>query len=520
LSLYGTDRRSFLQGAGVTVAAATLGVPLLSSCSGSKTSGSNAKASVGKPVRGGKAVLAIQDTPVNMDPADGQLYASLQVYQNIFSELIKVDADYTYKPNLAASWKQEDAKTWSFELVDNAFFHNGEPVTSQDVKFTIQRMKTHPLGVYLQFFDSVEVIDKQKFRIHLAKPFGAMEATLATLIDITNEKGINSGNPQSNPIGSGPYKLEEWAKGSHITLSRFDKYFKADQPYLDQVTFRSVSDNTVRLTGLQTGQFDWIQTVPPQQISMLQKSTSIDHTSAGAFQPYLFLLNTTAPPFNDIRVRQAVSWAIDRAEIVKLAFFGSALEATEAISPPNPFYTGIDPYKGGPDLDKAKSLLSQAGHTSIDTTFLVPVNVPEQLAMAQVLQSQLKKININLNIQTVASSEWFGLISKGKYGITPTYFSVSLDPGLAYYLLGYSSSAFNFAGLKSPRIDGLLDKFMFEPDQKVRKQVYPEVVTAFAEEAAVIFVANQQQQYWTRPNVHGAQPLPSLELRLEDMWKS
>ena len=157
-------------------------------------------------------MLAIQDTPVNMDPADGQLYASLQVYQNIFSELIKVDADYTYKPNLASSWQQEDAKTWSFELVDNAFFHNGEPVTSQDVKYTIQRMKTHPLGVYLQFFDNVEVIDKQKFRIHLAKPFGAMEATLATLVDITNEKGIKSGNPQSNPIGSGPYKLQEWPR--------------------------------------------------------------------------------------------------------------------------------------------------------------------------------------------------------------------------------------------------------------------------------------------------------------------
>jgi len=516
MSVYGLDRRAFLQGLGVTAAAAAFG-PLLASCS--TGSASTSATSTGKPKRGGKATLAIQDTPVNMDPADGQLYASLQVYQNIFSELIEVDADYNYKPNLAASWQQEDAQTWSFELVDNAFFHNGEPVTSQDVAFTVQRMKTHPLGVYLQFFDSVEVIDQHKFRIHLAKPFGAMEATLATLVDITNEKGINSGDPQSNPIGSGPYQLKEWSRGNHITLTRFDKYFKPDKPYLDEITFRSVSDNTVRLTGLQTGQFDWIQTVPPQQIPALKKNSNISATSAGAFQPYLFMLNTTAPPFDDIRVRQAVSWAIDRAEIVKLAFFGSAVEATEAVSKPNPFYSGENPYKGGPDLDKAKSLLSQAGRSSIDTTFLVPVNVPEQLAMAQVLQSQLKKIGINLNIQTVASAEWFGLISKGKYGITPTYFSASLDPGLAYYLLGYSSSAFNFAGLKSSRIDGLLEKFMFEADQKVRKETYPEVVHAFADEAAVIFVANQQQQYWTRPDLHGAEPLPSLELRLENLWK-
>lgn len=520
MSVNGTNRRTFLQGLGVSAAAIGIGVPL-SSCSSSSTpSTSSGSKTLGNPVRGGKAVLAIQDTPVNMDPADGQLYASMQVYQNIFSELLEVGPDYSFKPNLATTWKQEDSKTWSFELANNAFFHNGEPVTSQDVAFTVQRMKTHPMGAYLQFFDKVEVIDPHKFRIHLAKPFGAMEATLASLVNITNEKAIKASNPQSNPVGSGPYKFDEWVKGSHITLSRFDKYFKADKPYLDQVTFRSVGDNTVRLTGLQTGQFDWIQTVPPQQISTLQKSSSISHTRAGAYLPYVFLLNTMAPPFNDIRVRQAVSWAIDRAEIAKLAFFGSAVAATEAVSPPNPFYSGANPYQGGPDLDKAKALLKQAGQSTIDTTFLVPANLPDQIAMAQVLQSQLAKIGINLHIQTVASSEWFGLISKGKYGITPTYFSASLDPGLAYYLLGYSTSGFNFTGLKSSRLDALLEKFMFEPDQKVRKQVYPEVVNAFADEAAVVFVVNQQQQYWTGPNVQGAQPLPSLEIRLEDMWKS
>src|SRR3569833_1041928 len=102
MSVYGLDRRAFLQGLGVTAAAAAFG-PLLASCS--TGSASTSATSTGKPKRGGKATLAIQDTPVNMDPADGQLYASLQVYQNIFSELIEVDADYNYKTNLAASWQ-------------------------------------------------------------------------------------------------------------------------------------------------------------------------------------------------------------------------------------------------------------------------------------------------------------------------------------------------------------------------------------------------------------------------------
>jgi peptide/nickel transport system substrate-binding protein len=517
MAAFSPDRRTFLRGAGATVAVAA-SAPLLAACGSG--SASPAASSSMKPIKGGKAVLAILDNPVDLDPADGQLYSSLEVYQNIFSELLEVDANYNFKPNLASSWTQEDPSTWKFSLVDNAYFQNGEPVTATDVAYTINRMKTKSLGIYLQFFDKVDVLDTHTCRIHLARPYGPMEATMASLVDITNAKAIESTNPKNNPAGCGPYKLEQWVKGSHVTLSRWDKYFKTGRPYLDQVTFQSVSDNTVRLTGLQTGQFDWIQAVPPQQVGSLMSSSGISHTGAGPFLPYLVLLNTTAPPFNDVRVRQAVSWAVDRSEIVKLAFFGSAVEATEAVSPPNPFYSGVNPYQGGPNLDKAKALMRQAGVANLDVSFIVEQEVPEYTTMGQILQSQLAEIGINLHIQTVSSSEYFGILVSKKYGMAATYFSASLDPALAYYLLGYSTSAFNLSGLKSSQLDSLLDKFTFEADQPARKKVYPELVSAFAQQAPFIFLANQQQRYWTQPTLHGAQPLPSLEIRAEDLWRS
>ena len=515
-----TGRRAFLKGLGATAAAA-FAVPILDACSGgTSTSASSSSTTGGKPVKGGSATLAIEDNPVNMDPADGQLYSSLQVYQNIFSELLEVDTNFNFKPNLAASWQQEDNQTWIFHLVDNAVFHNGEPFTANDVAYTVQRMKPKALGPYLAFFNSVEVVDPHTCRIHLAKPYGPMEATMASLVDITNEKAITSGDPKQTAIGTGPYKLGEWVKGSHVTLSRWDKYFKSGRPYLDQVTFQSVGDDTVRLTGLQTGQFDWIQAVPAQQSTGLQSSSTIRHTGKGAYFPYLILLNTTAPPFNDIRVRQAVNWAIDRSEIVKLAFFGTAAEATEAVCAPNPFFSGQNPYQGGPNLDKAKSLLSQAHVSNVDVSILVQQEVPLYTAIAQVLQSQLAKIGINLHIQTASSAQYFGLMATQKYGIATTYFSASLDPALTYYLLGYSTSGFNLAAYKSPRLDAELAKFTFEADQKVRKQVYPGLVSAFAEESPFIFLANQQQEYWTNNSTYGAEVLPSLEIRAEDMWKS
>ncbi|GIH21203.1 ABC transporter substrate-binding protein [Rugosimonospora africana] len=519
---YTSDRRTLLKGLGATALVSAFASPLLAGCGKVSTTSTSGSASAGTPVRGGKAVLAIQDNPVNMDPADGQLYSSLQVYQNVFSELLEVDANFNFKPNLAASWKQEDAQTWIFELVDNAVFHNGEPFTAKDVAYTINRMKdpSHGLAAFVGFFSSVEVVDPHTCRIHLSKPYGPMEATMASLVDIVNEKAVSTSDPKQTAVGTGPYKMGEWVKGSHVTLQRWDKYFKSNQPYLDEVTFQSVGDDTVRLSGLQTGQFDWIQTVPQQQIPALMKSTSIAHTPARAYFPYLVLLNTTAPPFNDIRVRQAVNWAIDRSEVVKLAFFGAATEATEAVSPPNPFYTGVSPYKGGPDLDKAKSLLSQAKLASTDVTILVEQEDSSYTLIAQILQSQLKKIGLNLHIQTASSSEYFGLMAKQQYGISVTYFSASLDPALTYYLLGYSQSGFNLSAYKSPTLDAALAKFTFEADQSVRKQVYPELVNAFQTESPFIFLANRQQQYWTTPKLHGAEALPSLEIRVEDMWKS
>ena len=513
------DRRTFVRGAGGLLVAAVTGGPLLAACSSSSSVSASATAA-GAPVRGGKAELALQISPVNMDPADGELYASIQVYQNIFSALIEVNDKYEFLPNLATTWQQEDPTTWKFELVDNAVWQNGLPVTSQDVAYTLTRMKTHPLGAYLSQFKSVETINDHAFRIHLSRPYGPMEATLASLVEITNEKAITSTNPQLNPIGCGPYRMTKWVQGSFVQLERWDKYFKSSKPYLDEVTFSTIEDPTVALSSLQTGQAQWIQGVPPQQSSTLQSSSTIHHTNAAAVLPYLYIMNARKPPFDNLLVRQAVSWAIDRQAIVKLAFFGTAVEATEAVSPPNPWYTGVNPYNGAPDLDKAKSLMSKAKQGNVTVTYLNTAGDTISTTMGELIKSQLAPLGITVNIVNQSGAEWFGSAVKGDYGILSTYFSASMDPALTYYLVGYSTSGFNISGYKSARLDSLLNQFTFQADQNIRKRLYPEVVSTFAEEATNVFVANQLQQYWTVPTLHGSQPYPDLSIRVEDMWLS
>jgi peptide/nickel transport system substrate-binding protein len=329
---------------------------------------------------------------------------------------------------------------------------------------------------------------------------------------------VTTSNPKLNPVGSGPYRMKEWVQNDHVTLVRWDKYFKSNKPYLDQVIFRAVGDDTARLTDLQTGQLAWIQQVPPQQYTSLLQNGQLTSSPGRPYLPYMLMLNSSKPPFNDVRVRQSIAWAIDRAEFTKLVWFNTALTATEGVSPPSPWYSGVDPYKGGPDLDKAKSLLKQAGHSNLTINFANQPNVPATQRYALILKSQLAKAGITMNIQNFAPAQWFEQLATAKYDITETYWSVSVDPGQLYLPLGYSTSPWNFAHGKSAAVDRALEKFVYTADQSVRKQAYPEVVRAVAEDASYIFLNNQIQRYWTEPALQNAGPLPSLEIKVEDWW--
>src|SRR5689334_12237763 len=270
----------------------------------------------GTPKRGGTLRVATVDKPVNMDPGYAQLYSSLQIYQNVYNKLCYVDEAGQFIPGLAKSWKQENDKTWLFDLVDNAVFHNGEPFTSQDVVYTFTRLldakNKLPMRIFFSPVEGVEAVGPHQVRFHLAKPFGPLLAMLTQATEIVNEKALKDKDPKLVPIGTGPYRFVEWVKDDHVTLERWDKYFRAGHPYIDRIIFYAPADDTVRLTGLQTGRFNWIQTVPPQRIGALEKARDMKSSPRRPYLPFFFMLNASRPPLADKRIRQAIAWAVDR----------------------------------------------------------------------------------------------------------------------------------------------------------------------------------------------------------------
>jgi peptide/nickel transport system substrate-binding protein len=312
--------------------------------------------------------------------------------------------------------------------------------------------------------------------------------------------------------------MTEWVKDDHITLERWDKYHVPDRPFLDSVIFRAIADDTVRLTGLQTNEMQWIQQVPLQQVEALKSEGDIKVTLGKPYLPDHIYLNSSKPPFDDPLVRQAIAWAVNRDEIAQVAFFGQAATATEAIYDGNPYYSGVNVYEGGPDPERAKALLAEAGVEGLRFTFDGQPQVPTQVKTAQVLQQQLRAAGIEMEIQNFESAEWFTRLFGKEYESTVSYWSATLDPVHFYLPSLLSTSPWNISGFGSPELDEALMAFATETDEAARKEAYARVVTIVQEEAPVIAIDNQLQQYWVRANVYGMTPLPTMEIRMEPVY--
>jgi peptide/nickel transport system substrate-binding protein len=465
-------------------------------------------------------VTATIDKPVNMDPAFSELYASMQVYQNVFAKLVSMDTDYSINPDLASHWEQESETEWTFYLVQNATFHNGEPVSAHDVKYSIDRIKDPELGasnaVFLQPVTGVEVVDDYTVKIYVEEGWGGLLPTLALVGEVVSERAINEADPRLNPIGAGPYEFVEWVPDDHVLLRRHEGYH-GTPPDIDCIEMRAVSEDSVRLTGLLTGEFGWIEQVPLQRAEALKNDDSVRFHPGGPYLPDLIIFNNSRPPFNDVRVRQAVAWALDREAIANIIFFGQAVPATEAIPPVSPLYSGVDPYAGGPDLERARALIEEAGAVGTTVVFAGQPQVASAFRTGQILQEQLRQIGLNVEIQSHESSQWFQALAAGDFDFTVTFWSATADPEHAYFPLLHSTSPWNFARYANENVDAALEKFRYTSDPEARQEAYRELIAVVNEEAPILFTINKLINYWTTANIAGATPRPTLELRFDQL---
>lgn len=528
------SRRQVLANSGKAgLLAASLGgiAGLLDACGTSAGTSTGASGSgttaAGAPTRGGTLTAALTGNPTSMDPATANIYTGDEVYNNIFSKLIEMQTNGSFGPALATKWTQKSPTTWVFDLVDNAKFHNGEKFTAADVKYTFDRILDKATGSpYVPNYaaiDGIEVLSPTQVQFTLKQPFGPFLTNLSLNAQIVNQKAIEAGNSKLHPIGTGPFQFASWTQNQNLVVKRFDGYFTAKQPYLDGIKFEFLQNNQTRIQALESGQLDWADAVPLSQLPGLKSGSSVRVVgSSAAGIPDFLAFNTAKPPFNNKALRQAIAYAIGTAEIVKLAYFGVGAEpGGQEVGSASPWYGGTNPYGTTPNIAKAKQMLAQAGHPrGLTFEYLGLPQYPNLLTTGEVIQSQLKKIGVTMNITQMESTAWLDKYVASDFEATTAYWAGTVDPDNFYSNIILSTAAENFSKYKNPAVDKLIKQANTATTVAERKPLYEKIRSLVWEDCPLIFTAYETTSYVMTPKVYGSTINPPLDLRLGQVWKT
>jgi ABC-type transport system substrate-binding protein len=361
-------------------------------------------------VSGGTVIYAAGADPDNLDPANAESNPSEAVNRMMYENLAKFDEKLRIVPGLATKWEQsKDGLTWTFFLRKGVKFHDGTPFNAEAVKTFVERMigpeKPSRAGLYTPFVNSVEIVDEFTIKINLKAPFAFFLNNLAHsasgIISPTALKAYGK-DISRRAVGTGPFKFVEWIHGDHLTMVRNDEYW-GGKPYLDQIIVKTVKEDSARVMMLQSGDAQLIVRIPSEDIPRLEKDPKIKLDSTETLRVLFIGINCSKKPFTDVRVRQALNYAVDKEVIVKSLYQGRALVSAEIVPP---LATGYFPVKGYPyDPEKAKKLLAEAGYPNgFKAKLWSPQGrYPKDFELAQAVQQQLKKVGVECTLDTM---EW------------------------------------------------------------------------------------------------------------------
>ncbi len=459
-----------------------------------------------EPKKGGTLTMAIQQTPRHLNPAVQSGTATGQPGTQLFASLLRYDDGWEPQPYLAESWKvSDDGLSVTVNLVKGATFHDGKPITSEDVAFSIDTVKAnHPFKSMFAPVESVETPDANTAIIKLSKPHPALLLAMSSqLLSIIPKHVYGDGqDPKAHPqnsenvVGSGPFKLVEFKRDQHVILERYDGYFMKGLPYLDRIVMRIIKDESARTIALENGELmvsGFEQN--PRDLNRMKKNENLDVSNAGyaAIGPVNWLaFNTKDGKTADVKVRQAIAYAVDRKFILKALMRGTIGAAKTGIHPGSPFYNdGVEAYDL--DLDKANKILDDAGYKKDGngTRFGLTIDYgwPAMKPFAEYVKPALKKVGIDVTVRSSADfPTWAKRISTHDFemtmdnvfnwgdpviGVHRTYNSKNIKKGVIWSNTQQYSNA---------RVDELMDLAGATNDIAERKKYYAELQEILAAE--------------------------------------
>ncbi len=457
------------------------------------------------PVSGGTLIWGHSETTQNLDMHQTGTASSGRVLQNIHASIVTVDDDLNVIPNLAESYEvAEDGLTYTFNLRPGVVFHNGDTMTSADVKYSFERCKDPATGaVNFEVFNNVASIETPDDLTVVIR----MSAVNAPFLSRLAENGagvvmpVDSGPTQgTNPTGAGPFRFVSYEVGTVVKMARHDAYWEGPS-YLDAVEAREITEPTTRLTGLRTGELHMINDIPLDRVTELQDDPDLQVITWFPLNFDFVNMNHTFEPFKDKRVRMAFDMIIDKEALMQGALWG------QGATSPSPSYPTSAAYNAGlsqrpQDIEGAKALLAEAGYPegSLDIVFKATTNYPYHIETAQILVEWFRMAGVNLTIEQLTWADWLSQCWVDKdYQMTMMNFFTLWESDFLYYSVWNSQGGFNYRNISDPVIDELTEKARITVDDAERAEIYKSVQQQIWDESHDIVL-------WFRNGTIGAQP--------------
>lgn len=461
----------------------------LTGCAGGteESSGDNSSK---EPTYGGSVVVGIQQDIDSLDPHKATAAGTKEILFNIFEGLVKPDENGNLMNAVASDYNiSQDGLVYTFTLRDNVKFHNGNPVTAEDVKYSLERVSGLLDGTVLisslSTITSVDIVDTKTVQVTVGS---ANTELIYSFVAAIIPQGSGE-DEQADPIGTGPFSFVSYAPQEGIILAKNADYWQAGLPYLDKVEFKIINSPDTALLNLQGGSIDIYPYLTDSQANELKGTFQILSAPSDVVQA--LFLNNAVEPLNDVRVRQAICYALDKDSINSFVAGGNALLVGSAMLPSlKDYYVELnDVYGTGANQEKAKQLLTEAGYPDgFDLEVTVPSNYAFHMQTAEVAVEQLKAVGINAKINAVEWNTWLTDCYQGrKYESTICGITCDLTPS---YLLNrfQAESSKNFINYQNPEYDEVFKKAQASLDLKEKANYYGQLQQMLTDDAGTAFL--------------------------------
>lgn len=462
-----------------------------------------------EPRYGGTLKVALWFDVTHLNPFADNRSTDDAVRSVIFEGLIDWARDLSIVPSIAESWTiSRDGKLYTFKIRKGIKFHNGKDLTSEDVKWSLEYIGDSKNGAYkysaFQVIDAIEDPDPYTIRVRLKSPLASFLSDIGTSqAPITPRGSVIERRPKTFPPGTGPFEFVEWKPSQLIRLKKNPNYWQKGVPYLDEIEMRPIPDEQIRFAALRSREVDMVDKIPFAEAKEILKGalSGLGISTGEAAGHYRLRMNVRKPPLSDVRVRQAIAYALNKQDIVEAVSWGLGKAIYWRYPRNTRWFIELEDRKQ--DGKRAKALLEDAGYAQG-----FRVNAPihsGSLSAGQVVKAQLEKIGVDMNLQIMDRGAYRDRIAKRDYDIVLSGGGLAPDPDSLLYDAFHSRfvNHQNESGYQNPELDRILEEARVISEFDKRKLLYTDALRVLVRDVPEIPLYTYPWIFGFRNNVKG-----------------